>query len=106
MPREVKSPEYQSCLSVQHGGHHYKNLKIQPVELAYENKLCFRTFCASKYMMRHDKPGGEGSQDIRKAIHYLQILLEQEYKQFTKFEILSPAKDEEDRHDEIEEDVE
>lgn len=79
-PNTPEIIEYlQSVLDRQEGGNHYKELAIQPIEIAHKNKLCFRIFSALKYMMRHDKKGGEQELDIRKAIHYLQILLEQEY---------------------------
>ena len=75
-----------SVLDIQKGGKHYKGLAIQPVEIAKANNLCFRVFSALKYMFRHDKPGGEKVLDIKKAIHYLQILLEQEYEVFSNIE--------------------
>ena len=75
-----------SVLYIQKGGRHYKGLAIQPVEIAKANNLCFRVFSALKYMLRHDKPGGEKVLDIKKAIHYLQILLEQEYEVYSNIE--------------------
>lgn len=68
-----------SVLNAQYGGNHYKGLALQPVEIAHKNKLCFRVFSTLKYLFRHDKDGGEKQLDIKKAIHYMQILLEQEY---------------------------
>lgn len=77
---------FESQLSKQYGGKHYKGAQLQPVEIAYRNKLCFRIFSSLKYLFRHNKDGGEGSLDIKKAIHYLQFLLEQEYDVRTRIE--------------------
>lgn len=75
----VGKMKFESQLNKQYGGKHYKGLPLQPVEIAYRNKLCFRIFSSLKYLFRHDKEGGEKALDIKKGIHYLQILLEQEY---------------------------
>ena len=88
-----------SVMDIQHGGNHYKGMKIQPVEIAHANRLCFRVFSAMKYMFRHDKEGGEGTTDIKKAIHYLQILLKQEYKQNSKVEYTPMPENDEDEED-------
>jgi hypothetical protein len=64
-------------LDVQVGGAHYKNMKIQPVEFITTNGLSFLEGNAIKYVCRHKVKGGR--QDIEKAIHYLQLILETEY---------------------------
>lgn len=65
-----------SALDVQVAGEHYK-LPIQPIEYIYKNKLGFLEGNVIKYITRHkDKNGAE---DIKKAIHYCQLLLEIEY---------------------------
>lgn len=66
-----------SSLDVQEGGSHYKSLPIQPVEYITKNKLGYIEGCIIKYVTRHREKGG--AQDLRKAIHYLQLLLELEY---------------------------
>lgn len=69
----------QTALSVQVGGSHYKDCKIQPVQFIEANRLDFLEGCVVKRLARHDKPTGKGRQDIEKAIHELQLLLELRY---------------------------
>lgn len=58
-------------------GSHYKNYNMQPVEFCQRNKLNYCESAVIKYVCRHkDKNGKE---DILKAIHYLELLLEIEY---------------------------
>ena len=71
-----KSTTYNS-LDEQVGGKHYRNMKIQPAEFINENKLWFAEGNAIKYICRHSVKGKE--QDIRKAIHYLEMILERDY---------------------------
>lgn len=59
------------------GGDHYKTLAIQPSEFIYRNKLGWHEGNAVKYITRHRIKGGR--QDLEKAIHYLQLLLDAEY---------------------------
>ena len=66
-----------SALQKQVGGNHYKKYKIQPVEFIHANALGFIEGCAIKYIVRHRDKGG--AEDIRKAIHFLEMLLELEY---------------------------
>ena len=71
-----KSTTYNS-LDEQVGGKHYRNMKIQPAEFINENNLLFAEGNAIKYICRHSVKGKE--QDIRKAIHYLEMILERDY---------------------------
>ena len=64
-------------LDKQHGGSHYKKFKIQPAEFINENKLLFAEGNAIKYICRHSAKGKE--EDIKKAIHYLETILERDY---------------------------
>jgi hypothetical protein len=66
-------------LDIQVGGDHYKDCAIQPVQYIEANKLQFLEGCVVKRCTRHDKPTGKGRQDIEKAIHELQLLLELRY---------------------------
>lgn len=68
-----------SALTTQVGGDHYKTAKIQPVEYIEANGLPFLEGCVIKRVTRHEKPTGKGRQDIEKAIHELQLLLELRY---------------------------
>ena len=64
-------------LEKQVGGKHYSKMKIQPAEFINENKLLFAEGNAIKYICRHQSKGKE--QDIKKAIHYLEMILERDY---------------------------
>lgn len=66
-----------AVLDVQHGGTHYKDLKIEPVEYIHANGLDFFQGNVVKYVTRHKSK--KGAEDIKKAIHYLQMILEFEY---------------------------
>ena len=68
-----------NALSQQVGGDHYRNCAIQPVEYIEANGLKFLEGCVVKRVTRHDKPTGKGRQDIEKAIHELQLLLQLRY---------------------------
>lgn len=67
-----------SALSTQIAGSHYKNLQIQPVEFCQKNKLNYCESAVVKYVCRHREKGG--AEDIRKAVHFLELLLELEYQ--------------------------
>ena len=60
----------------QEGGFHYQ-LPIQPVEYIYKNGLGYVEGNVIKYVTRHADKGG--AEDLRKAIHYLEMLLEWRY---------------------------
>lgn len=52
-------------------------MPIQPSEFIYRNKLNWFEGNAVKYICRHRFKNGE--QDLDKAIHYLELLKEEEY---------------------------
>ncbi len=66
----------------QHGGSHYQNFKIQPSKFVVENELLFPEGCAIKYICRHRLKGKK--QDILKAIHFLEMIIERDYKEIEK----------------------
>ena len=66
-----------SALNSQEGGNHYKKYKIQPVEYCHANHLEGIESQVIGYVTRHRDKGG--AQDIKKAIHFLELLLEMEY---------------------------
>lgn len=66
-----------SALAVQIGGSHYKDLAIQPIQYIHANKLGFCESNVVKYITRH--AAKNGADDIRKGIHYCQLLLELQY---------------------------
>lgn len=59
------------------GGDHYRDREIQPVEYAHANDFGYCESFVLKYITRHRDKGG--AEDIRKAIHSLELLLEEEY---------------------------
>lgn len=72
----------QSALDKQVSGNHYKDCGIQPIEYIHANGLSYLEGNVIKYTTRHSKKNGK--QDILKAIHYLELILEMEYKDETK----------------------
>lgn len=73
-PREPDKQDSLSPLHTQHGGDHYRKLKIQPIEYIQANNLGFHEGNVLKYITRwRDKNGIE---DLRKAVHYLELLIE------------------------------
>lgn len=68
-----------TALSTQIGGDHYLNKGIQPIIYIHANQLGFCEANVVKYVTRHKSKAGKD--DILKAIHYLELLLELEYGQ-------------------------
>ena len=67
-----------SALEKQVGGSHYVTKGIQPVEYIHANTLGFCEGNVVKYVTRwRDK---NGIADLRKAIHYIELLIELEEK--------------------------
>lgn len=66
-----------SAKDKQISGEHYRSLKIQPVDYIEENKLTFSEGAVVKYITRHRFKNG--AEDIRKAIHFCQLILERDY---------------------------
>ena len=64
-------------LNNQIGGNHYKQMKIQPIEFINANKLGFIVGCIIKYLCRYKSKNG--LQDLEKARHFIDILIELEY---------------------------
>ena len=71
------------------GGAHYTDLAIQPSEFVHRNRLGWCEGNAIKYVCRHRAKNGR--QDIEKAIHYLQLLLEWEYAHAPADPVPDPA---------------
>jgi len=64
-----------SVWSVQHGGGHYKKLKIQPAQYCIANGLEFAEGSVVKYVTRWKDKGGV--EDLKKAKHFLDMLIEE-----------------------------
>lgn len=74
---EVVDSKNKNPLQTQVGGNHYKDLKIQPIEFIHANNLDFMAANVVKYVVRAKNKNG--AQDIRKAIHYCQLILKLDY---------------------------
>lgn len=68
----------QSALDVQVGGGHYKDLPIQPIEYCMANGLDACQSSVVRYVTRFRQKGG--IEDLQKAKHYLDLLIEFETK--------------------------
>lgn len=66
------------ALATQVGGAHYKDMEIQPVEFITKNGLGFLEGCVIKRVCRWKAK--DGVQDLRKAIHEIELLIEMEAK--------------------------
>jgi len=66
-----------SAFEEQVAGGHYKGYAIQPVEFLQRNQFNYCESAAIKYLCRHREKNG--AEDVKKAIHYLELLLEIEY---------------------------
>ena len=64
-------------LDVQVGGGHYKDFAIQPIEYCMRNHLDHCQSNIVKYVSRHKSKGG--LEDLLKAKHYIELLIEFEY---------------------------
>lgn len=62
--------------SKQVGGDHYSKMAIQPAEYILANNLGFIEGCCVKYVSRWKSKGGV--EDLKKARHFLDILIEWE----------------------------
>ena len=66
-----------SSFDKQEGGNHYKSLAIQPFDYIHRNGLDWSSGNVVKYISRHREKNG--AEDVRKAIHYCEMILEREY---------------------------
>ena len=65
-----------SAIEIQVGGNHYKDMKIQPVQYIQANNLGFCEGSVIKYVSRFKSKGGV--EDLRKAKHFIDLLIEAE----------------------------
>jgi hypothetical protein len=68
-----------SAFDSQIGGKHYKSFKIQPVEFIHINGLGYIAGNIIKYVCRYKVKSG--IEDLRKARHYIDMLIESELKE-------------------------
>lgn len=65
-----------TALGTQIGGNHYKSQAIQPVEYIHANNIGYFEGNVIKYVTRWKNKNGV--QDLEKAKHYLELLIELE----------------------------
>lgn len=66
-----------SAFDKQVAGTHYKDMPIQPSMFIHRNGIGFLAGCAIKYLCRYKRKNGK--QDLDKAIHFIELLREEEY---------------------------
>jgi len=74
---ELKDVPQSNALKNQVGGNHYSRMVIQPVEYCQLNQLNTMESSCIKYVSRHKHKNG--IEDIRKAIHCLELIIDLEY---------------------------
>ena len=75
----------ETALNTQVGGSHYKDMVIQPVEFIERNNLGFCVGNVIKYVCRYKSKNG--IEDLQKAKHYLEILIDMEKDKSEQVEI-------------------
>ena len=75
---DMEAQTSKSALETQVGGNHYKDLKIQPIEFIHANNIPFCEANAIKYLCRWRNKNGK--QDLLKARHYIDLLIQLEEK--------------------------
>jgi len=66
-----------SPLHSQIAGTHYKDMPIQPIEFIQKNGLSYAQGSIIKYICRYKSKNG--AEDLKKAIHFIELLMEIEY---------------------------
>jgi hypothetical protein len=75
-----------TALDNQVGGDHYKKFIIQPVEFCYHNNIPYLEATAIKYLCRWRDKGG--LQDLHKAKHFIDLLIDFETVKEDEFNLL------------------
>jgi len=65
----------EKVLKTQVGGTHYQGFVIPPVEFIMKNKLPFAVGNAVKYVVRAGKKNQDPREDLKKAIHYIEMMI-------------------------------
>lgn len=78
LPEEPHPAKPPTATLEQVGGTHYKMLPIQPFRYIHANSIPFAEGCVIKYVTRWRSKGG--LDDLRKARHMLDLLIEAEDK--------------------------
>ena len=78
LKQAMEKVTYNDPWKTQEGGNHYKNFKIQPADFIHANNIPYLEGNVIKYICRHRTKGG--LQDLRKAQHYIELLIDLEYR--------------------------
>jgi hypothetical protein len=78
-PMSIMGIAPKTAIDKQVAGDHYRKYKIQPVEFCIANDIGFLAGNVIKYVCRYRDKGG--AEDIKKARHYLDLILQFEYKE-------------------------
>ena len=81
-----------SSLDKQVGGDHYASQALQPIEYILANNIGFCEGNVIKYVTRYSLKGGV--QDLEKAKHYIELLIEHVTSERTESEKPSPRREE------------
>jgi hypothetical protein len=76
--QQILDPTKAGANAVQHGGNHYKQFKFETWDVILDWSLGYLDGNAVKYLSRWRHKGGV--EDLRKAKHYIEKLIEQEIK--------------------------
>jgi len=76
-PKAPSTADLTRPLSEQIGGDHYRQGSIQPIEYIHANDMDFFSGNVVKYITRWKYKNG--LEDLNKAKHYIELLIEQEY---------------------------
>ena len=76
---ELERVEKNIALEQQVGGSHYNSMKIQPIEYTMANEMNPLQHTAIKYISRYKNKNG--IEDLKKAIHSLELLIQFEENQ-------------------------
>ena len=76
-PKAPSTADLTKPLSEQIGGDHYRQGSIQPIEYIHANDMDFFSGNVVKYITRWKYKNG--LEDLEKAKHYIELLIEQEY---------------------------
>jgi len=74
---KLRAMPVDSAFTSQVAGDHYKTLAIQPVEYIHRNGIGYMEGNVIKYVTRW-RAKGHGLEDLKKARHYLDLLIEME----------------------------
>jgi len=70
---QLEALKMEDSKATQVGGSHYQ-MPIQPIDFIVKNNIPYREANVIKYVVRHRQKNGR--EDLKKAIHYLQMIME------------------------------